>query len=530
MTTQDGKSFYEENLNPGNLEVFKSPTGESFITIEGITYPVLGTEFMKALYRKHYLEFGCPPNKTRLKKAIEEIDMFAQLFGDTMPVFHRFAKLDGTQYIDLGTPDFKAIEITPKNVRIITNPPTKFIRSAIQQEIKIPSPKAVARDLRRLRKYVPFKTDADFILFAAWLLSCMNTDGGYPPLFLVGEQGSAKSTTTAFIKNLLDACTVPLRNLPKSMKELMIAASNDFILCFDNISNITNSQSDNVCKISTGAGFATRKLYTTMEEIQRAFKRPVLINTIGFVPTRQDLLDRSIIVHLDFIKAEDRKTIQELMASWEEDRPFIFGALCNAVSAALRNFDSVPTDNLPRMADFAKWVIAAEEQLPWDKGGFMEAFQNSRSILVDDAIDADPVAMTVLKLMAARQEWKGTGSELLDLLGELAGQLNTGNTGWPRVPNHLSQKLNRVSAFLREKGVLFQKSHSGPRSITLSKIAPKEAKTARKGTYATDPQGRMEAVQKLIPAGSPMPSTAPKPEVSEDSSEIQASTTAEADF
>jgi hypothetical protein len=328
----------------------------------------------------------------------------------------------------------------------------------------------------------------------------MDTDGGYPPLFLVGEQGSAKSTTTAFIKDLLDACSVPLRNLSKSMRELMIAASNDFILCYDNISNLTNNQSDNLCKLATGAGFTTRKLYTTMEEIQCSYKRPMLINTIGYVPTRQDLLDRSIIVHLDFIKAKDRKTTQELMASWKEDRPLIFGAICNATSAALRNYDSVKAENLPRMADFAKWVVAAEEQLPWAKGGFMKAFQSSRSILVDDAIDADPVAIAVLKLMVVRQEWQGTATELLDLLSDIAGQLKTGYTGWPKIPNQLSQQLNRTSAFLREKGILFERGHSGNRSITLSKIVPEEEHQTWEGPFATDSQGRMEAVGGFLPA------------------------------
>ncbi len=42
-----------------------------------------------------------------------------------------------------------------------------------------------------------------------------------------------------------------------------------------------------------------------------------------------------------------------------------WGGLCIAVSAALRKFDSVETADLIRMADFAKWVIAGEEELPF---------------------------------------------------------------------------------------------------------------------------------------------------------------------
>ena len=178
------------------------------------------------------------------------------------------------------------------------------------------------------------------------------------------------------------------------------------------------------------------------------------------------------------------------------------------------------------MADFAKWVIAAEEQLPWDKGGFMTAFQSSRSILVDDAIDADPVALAVLKLMNARQEWKGTATELLDLLNDIAGKLKTGYSGWPKIPNHLSQQLNRVSPFLREKEVLFARGSSGKRFITLSKIVPEEEHQTWEGPYTTNSQEMMEAVQHVLPAHPQSNNSL----ISSDESGPSTATATEADF
>jgi hypothetical protein len=209
--------------------------------------------------------------------------------------------------------------------------------------------KGLPKYLELLTRYIPFKKKEDFVLFVSWLLGCMNCDGGYPVLFLLGEQGSAKSTTCRLIKDLLDPSSVLLRNLPKSMKGLMIAANNDFIQCFDNISKITDTQSDNLCKLATGAASAWRRLYSNAAEVHIVAKNPCVINGISCPPTRQDLLDRSIIVRLDFINPENRKTEKELMASWEYDRPLIFGALCQAASAALRNYDAVSERNLPRM-------------------------------------------------------------------------------------------------------------------------------------------------------------------------------------
>lgn len=467
---ENGMLFFEDKFPPTNLHLFKTEDEKSHITFDGITYEVLGTKFRDFLNKTHYLKHAFFPSKEDLDKIIFECDTFARIFSPISPIFYRFGKYENKIYIDLGNKEFEVVEITPDGVRIIKNPPVKFKRSKIQRAIGYPNTKAVPKDLLLFKKYVPFKTDDDFVLFISWLLSCFNTDGGYPPLFLIGEQGSAKSTTTAFIKDLIDLSSVPLRNLSKSMKELMIAATNDFLLCYDNLSKLTDKQSDNLCKLATGAGFTTRKLYTTMEEIQVTAKRPILINGISFVPKRQDLLDRSIIVHLKFIAPDKRKTDKELKKSWEQDRPFILGALCHAVSVGLKNLDQVKVENLPRMADFAKWVIASEDGLPWENGLFLKTMENSRANMVDDAVNEDAVAMAVIKMMKKEEKWSGSPSELLDKLKDTIDQGRNKYPKWPKVPNQLSRNISRVSAFLREKGLLVDKRHSGQRFIEITNL------------------------------------------------------------
>ena len=459
--------FFQEPLDFKKFDLFKTESDNTYITFMGVTYPLKGSKFSRLLNQLYFELTEFFPGKGLVKGIIDNLDMYATLFCDCKEIFYRFARLGDTVYIDSGNPQFDIFEINGETVRVISDPPVKFVRSKIERPIGLPELNAVATDLNLLRKYVPFKSDGDFILLVSWLLACMNTDGGYPPLFLIGEQGSAKSTTTAFIKDLLDNSTVPLRNLSKSMRDLMIAASNDFILCYDNISAITDNQSDNLCKLATGAGFTTRKLYTTIEEVQLTCKRPTVINTISFIPTRQDLLDRSVMVFVNHIKPEERKTMKELWDSWQQDRPLIFGALCRAVSAALKNYDQVDEESLPRMADFAKWVIAAEDALPWKKGLFAEILENTRITMVEDTIEAEPVAMSILNLMADKDSWCGNASELLDALNNCNAQGNHKYPEWPKIPNQLTRKIGRVSAFLREKGVLIEKRHSGQRFIEI---------------------------------------------------------------
>jgi hypothetical protein len=214
-----------------------------------------------------------------------------------------------------------------------------------------------------------------------------------------------------------------------------------------------------------------------------------------------------VIVKLNFIKPEERKTVKELKESWKKDRPLIFGALCNAVSAALKNYDQVDEEKLPRMADFAKWIIAAEEQLPWNKGLFLETLQNSRANTVDDTIDAEPVAIAILKLMADSDSWHGTASELLDKLEDCINQKKNKYPNWPKLPNQLSRKLGRVSAFLREKGVQVEKGHSGNRFIDISNLNPEVPENNQNPAGMDVNEKRMQDVRETLPVTPQLPET-----------------------
>ena len=81
----------------------------------------------------------------------------------------------------------------------------------------------------------------------------------------------------------------------------MIAASNSWCLAFDNLSHLADWQSDALCRISTGGGLATRELYTDQDETILDVQRPIILNGIEEIVTRNDLLDRSISKYLPSI-------------------------------------------------------------------------------------------------------------------------------------------------------------------------------------------------------------------------------------
>jgi hypothetical protein len=230
--------------------------------------------------------------------------------------------------------------------------------------------------------------------------------------------------------------------------------------------------SDAFCRIATGGGFRTRTLYTDDGEQLFNSIRPMIMNGITDISTRHDFADRSLIVQLPVIPKERRQPESEINIYWEMTKGQILGALCSALSASLNNYEQTTLKYLPRMADFAKWVTAGESTLGLTKGTFLKSWENNRQRLIDIALDADPVALSILNLRVAYHENNGKGkfhlemtpSNLLMFLNTTQGE-RANQKSWPKQPNVLSGRLRRAATFLREKGIEIEWVKSGDRKI-----------------------------------------------------------------
>ena len=229
----------------------------------------------------------------------------------------------------------------------------------------LPLPEPVSGgSIDELRGFLNIAEDAPFILIVAWMIGALRPDRSTPHLSLAGEHGSAKTTASRMLRLTIDPNIAPLRCEPRDERDLMIAANNSRILGYDNLSYLPPWLSDALCRLSTGGGFGTRTLYENDEETIFDALRPVVMNGIEEIGTRSDLLDRTIRVVLPAISEDRRRTETELWRAFRQAQPRILGALLDAVSCALRNIESVKLTSIPRMADFAEWVVAAEPALP----------------------------------------------------------------------------------------------------------------------------------------------------------------------
>jgi len=386
------------------LDFWHTPDHVPYVTIlvaEHLEHwPIKSTTFRRWLSHMFYEMEAAAPNSTALASALEVIEGKALHEGKEHPVFTRVASVENYPliYLDLCDDRWRATEISADGWRTLASHdvPIWFRRSRGMSAL--PQPEHGC-SIDGLRDFLNVASDEDFALCVSWAVAALRHQGPYPILCLHGEQGAAKTTVARMLRALIDPNAAPVRAEPKDSRDLAISARNGWIIALDNLSSIRPWMSDALCRLSTGGGWVGRALYTDSEEVIFDAQRPILITGISEVATRGDLLDRSILLTLPAIPEEARAPEFELWARFNEASPRLLGALLDGVVSALRYERDVLLRQTPRMADFARWAVAAEKVYPWPDGTFLRAYRHNRRDSHEIALEASPVASEVRRLL-----------------------------------------------------------------------------------------------------------------------------------
>jgi hypothetical protein len=453
-----GMSQAEELVTFADLaEVFRGPDGQTaFASVDTNghqeTWPVKSAGFKRWLRGQFYLSKQKPPGGQAFADALEVIDARALYSSTVLPVHTRVATEGAAIYLDLANTQWQAIQITADGWQVVDRAPVKFRRSRGMLPLPVPTAGGSVEDLRA---FVNVKDEAQWRLLIGWLLATLRGVGPFPVLALGGEQGSAKSTTAKALRSMVDPNQAPLRAEPRDVQDIMISARHGWIVALDNLSSIEDWLSDCLCRLATGGGFSTRKLYSDDDEIIFDAKRPVTINGIEEVIERGDLLDRAILLDLPVIDETRRLSEREFWAAFDLARPRLLGALLTAVSAGLARETTVKLGRLPRMADFCIQVTAAAAALGWADDDFITAYAANRAGAHESVLDASPVAGAIRALVASGP-WSGTASELLPVLTAHVTEVARKERWWPKTAKGLAGALRRLAPNLRAVGVEIQ--------------------------------------------------------------------------
>jgi hypothetical protein len=144
----------------------------------------------------------------------------------------RVAEYERTIYLDLADDAGQAVEISASGWRVRKTTPVRF--RCERGSLPLPVPEHGGK-LEELRGLINAPEDAEWRLLVGWLIAALRPGRPFPVLVLQGEQGSAKSTTSRFLRGLIDPARPPDRARPRDERDLAIAAKNSWVLAYDSL-------------------------------------------------------------------------------------------------------------------------------------------------------------------------------------------------------------------------------------------------------------------------------------------------------
>jgi hypothetical protein len=479
----------------GDCDFFHDGDREAWVTFSvgehKETTRVNAGAFWDWLERRFHESTGRTANAAAKQEAQGVFRGKAKYEGSQHSVHVRIAEHDGAIYLDLADAERRVVRITSTAWQVVGDAPVKFWRP--KGLLPLPMPTKDTGTIDDLRAFVNV-TKEEWPLLVGFILGCLRAAavGGHPVLAIGGEQGSAKSTLARIIRLLVDPNRAPLRSEPSDKRDLAIAAQNCRLLALDNLSGtMQNWLSDSLCRISTGGGHATRQLYSDADEVIFDFTRPLLLTSIADVASKSDLVDRTIFLSLPRITEDKRRAEGTFWPAFEQKRAGILGALLDAVVVASRRLPNTSVARLPRMADFAKWVIAAEPALGWEAETFLNAYRDNRAAANNLALDSSLVAQAILELVKVGSSFTGTSKALLAALNKRHPE-NDKKPGWPQNPRGMSGAIRTIAPNLRAEGF----------------DIPEEPRKAHHGNVWTISRSPLEKEETPPP---PPPSASPEP-------------------
>lgn len=317
----------------------------------------------------------------------------------------------------------------------------------------------------RFMNLINVKGQDNKLLLKCYIILLFYPDIPKPVLMLYGEQNSAKSTLQELIRVLVDPSSILTLAFPRDINELVQKLSHNYVAYFDNISDIPEWISDQLCRAVTGAGFSKRELYTDDDDIVYNFRRCIGFNGINLGATKPDLLDRGLIIELSRIEEQDQRKIQDIWAEFQLLRPqllaYIFDILVEVLK--VKSNGGILLQTLPRMADFAEIGEIISRCMGNPTDNFINAYYRNIELQTEEAIAANLLANAVIQFIQDKPEWIGTATELhMDLEAKAPIlNINIHDKSWPKSSNSLSRKLNQIKTNLRQMGIEVERAYLG---------------------------------------------------------------------
>jgi len=373
-----------------------------------------------------------------------------------------------TIYYSLNNKKNEAVKISAQGWEIIPEP-LFFRRSSHLQPQVCPSKKG---NFHLIDNFLAIGDPDEKLLTKVWIIAQFFPRIEKPALFINGVQGSAKSTISKLIHMLVNPSNVDPLTFPGQPDELAKILHQNYLPVFDNLSKISREQSDMLCRAITGGGV----LCANSETATPIFKRGMILNSIDAIITRPDLLERTIIIKTKRFENGKYKPEDDLIGEFREALPEILGGVMDIISRVLASISThgqqVKQHQLPRMAEFTKYVYAIAEEAGLGGENFLRAYNNNIESQNDEVIANNPLTECLVALLNSKPDkrFNESTTTLLDELNKTRGEIGYEKPprNWPASSSHLARELNKYSVNLKEFGIEY--SHSRDNKSTIKSL------------------------------------------------------------
>ncbi|MGD0644726.1 MAG: bifunctional DNA primase/polymerase [Candidatus Bathyarchaeia archaeon] len=482
-----------------------------------VNYAIDSSFFRQWLAKLMWDQEGKAPASEAIVSAKTVLKGKAQSEGKRYTLFNRVAPTEDGIWLDMADDNWRAIHVTVDGWKIVNDPPILFKRYSHQ--LPYPEPAAEGDVWQLLSLLNISETDeATKLIVVTSFISYFIPLIAHPVIVVSGPQGSAKTWFLKLAKMIVDPSSVELLIIGRDERELAQQLDHHWLTPFDNISYLPDWASDMVCRAITGLGISVRKLYTDDEDVILSFKHCAMLNGINVAAHKGDLLNRAILVVLEPILTEKRRTEKELATAFDVLKSYIFAGCLNVLSKALALYPTIELKGYERLADFDQYGCAIAMALGKTQKEFVDAYAQKVEQQNEETLNADNVALAFLKY--CQTEVKGQNlatmtdiekdcvqlspTELyvkVSLYAQTSG-IDVKTKGWPRSPGALTRRLNLVSVALKSIGCEITSYEGTPRQIKINvenlKTKPKPPESTPKKPEETLDTIRLKATYDFI--------------------------------
>lgn len=288
-----------------------------------------------------------------------------------------------------------------------------------------------------------------------------------------GSTDASKTVTSTLVKMLVDPSGKKIEDygtsLPTKPDDLATILYCNYLSSFENISKLSNEQSDMLCKANTGANFSSRLFYSQGQESKLAIHRKCMLNGITVNIDRDDLARRTLPYDLPSFKTGEKKTKEQVLSEFYALLPDVFGHVVLTLQKSLIRYNDVKSKSkIGIRGEFQVWGEAISQPLGDPEYKFTESLTEKESLINDKLSQSNALVPFIQDLFSdGKEEYTSGESDFFDSFKDFAKsryEINNPDV-FPSSVGKLPDVIKRSSTQLNNAGFTIEIRKSTKKEI-----------------------------------------------------------------